>query len=129
MEKTHILVVDDEEDIRFLLRKILEKADYSVSEAENAQKALEKLFQDKFDLLLLDVMMPDIDGVELSRKIRENEKLKKIPIVMLTVMSATEDKEWGFDYGLCDAYVTKPIIKSMLLNTISWVLANAKKRG
>jgi len=127
MKKAHVLVVDDEEDIRFLLRRILEKANYGVSEAENAQKALKLLSENKFDLILLDVMMPDMDGVELSRKIREDEKLKNIPIIMLTVMSATEDKEWGFDYGLCNAYVTKPIIRNMLLNTIKWVLENAKK--
>jgi len=125
--KTNILVVDDEDDIRFLLKKILEKEGYGISEAESAKKALEKLSSEKVDLVLLDVMMPEMDGVELSRKMREDASLKKIPIIMLTVMGAVEDKEWGFDYGLCDAYVTKPIIRKMLLDTITWVLKNAKK--
>jgi len=78
--------------------------------------------------MLLDVMMPEIDGVELSRRIKEDERFKSMPIVMLTVMSAIEDREWGFDYGLCDAYLTKPIIKKELLTTIAWLLENAKRK-
>ena len=123
-----VLVVDDEADIRFLIRKILEKENYLVDEAEDAGEAWEKINREKYDLILLDVMMPEVDGVELSRKIKEDERFRDMPIIMLTVMSAVEDKEWGFDYGFCDAYLTKPIIKKELLETISWVLEKWKKK-
>ncbi len=104
MKKAKILVVDDDARIRNLLRLYLEKADFCVSEAENGLDALLQLQQDKPDLIVLDIMMPVLDGLEACRQIR---KLDTTPILLLTARTEADDKLLAFESG-ADDYVEKP---------------------
>ena len=104
-----ILIADDEKEISELLRLYLEKDGNSVFAAENGADALQILNSQKIDCAVLDVMMPEINGFELVKKIRsiENENLSAIPILMLTARVASSDKILGLDLG-ADDYITKP---------------------
>ena len=113
-----ILVVDDDRDIRNILRDILSSSGYQVSEAENGEKALTLLEYESFDLDLLDVMMPDMDGWSVLREIRN---LEYIPVIMLTARNLENDEVFGFELG-ADEYITKPFRKAILLARINAVL-------
>ena len=104
MEKQKILVVDDDGRIRNLLKIYLEKAGFQVSEAENGLEALLALQNSQPNLIVLDIMMPVLDGMETCRQIR---KLTTTPILLLTARTEVDDKLLGFDCG-ADDYVEKP---------------------
>ena len=104
MEKQKILVVDDDGRIRNLLEIYLEKAGFQVSEAENGLEALLALQNSQPNLIVLDIMMPVLDGMETCRQIR---KLATTPILLLTARTEVDDKLLGFDCG-ADDYVEKP---------------------
>ena len=104
MEKQKILLVDDDGRIRNLLKIYLEKAGFQVSEAENGLEALLSLQNSQPDLIVLDIMMPVLDGMETCRQIR---KLATTPILLLTARTEVDDKLLGFDCG-ADDYVEKP---------------------
>jgi len=104
MQKIHVLVVDDEWNMRNLLKIYLAKNGLRVTEASSGNEALEYIGQTPFDIILLDVMMPDMDGWEVCKKIRET---KQTPILMLTARTETKDKVLGFHAG-ADDYVVKP---------------------
>jgi DNA-binding response OmpR family regulator len=91
MAQKNILVVEDEKDIRMLIARSLDEKKFRVIQAESGAKALKFLENEQPDLILLDVMMPDIDGFELCQKIKDQPKLQKIPVVFLTVRNADED--------------------------------------
>ncbi len=99
-----ILVVDDEERIRRLLRMYLEREDYMIEEAENGEEALIKATSEDFDLILLDLMMPGIDGIEVCKQLREK---KATPIIMLTAKGEEANRVQGFEVGT-DDYIVKP---------------------
>lgn len=99
-----ILVVDDEADIRNLVSHYLKKENFTTIEAANGEEALEKLAEEACDLAIVDVMMPVIDGYELTKDIRE---YYDIPIILLTAKDQIEDKEKGFISGT-DDYIVKP---------------------
>jgi diguanylate cyclase (GGDEF)-like protein len=103
-----ILVVDDHEDNIELLRARLEARGYEVTAAMDGQEALDSVAASPPDLILLDVMMPRIDGIEVARRIKGNSELPFIPIIMQTALETTEDKVEGLDAG-ADDYITKPI--------------------
>jgi diguanylate cyclase (GGDEF)-like protein len=105
---TRILVVDDHEDNVELLRARLEARGYEVDAAMDGQEALDRVRADPPDLMLLDVMMPRIDGIEVTRQIKGDSSLPFIPIIMQTALETTEDKVEGLDAG-ADDYITKPI--------------------
>jgi len=102
--KKHLLIVDDDERIRTLVKKYLEKNDYMISTAKNAEhsKKLMKIFQ--FDLLVIDVMMPGESGISLTKKIRKN---KTVPILLLTALSEVKERILGLESG-ADDYLVKP---------------------
>jgi len=104
MEKFHILVVDDEWNMRNLLRIYLTKNAFEVKEASSGHEALSFIAQHPFDVIILDVMMPDLDGWEVCTKIRET---KQTPILMLTARHETKDKVHGLTIG-ADDYLVKP---------------------
>lgn len=104
MEKQKILIVDDDARIRNLLKIYLEKAGFQVNEAENGLEALLSLQNSQPDLIVLDIMMPVLDGMETCRQIR---KLAIMPILFLTARTEVDDKLLGFDCG-ADDYVEKP---------------------
>lgn len=128
MGKPRILVVDDESGVRFILRRILGSAGYEVIEVASGEECLETLEKEKVDLVLMDIMMPRMDGWEATKKIKENPATKDIPVAMLTVRTEDEDKIKSFQKALADAHIEKPIIKEQLLGTIDWILKNAPKK-
>ena len=99
-----ILVVDDEERIRRLLKMYLEREEYIIDEAENGNVALSKALENEYDLILLDIMMPEKDGIEVCRELREK---KSTPIIMLTAKGEEVNRVQGFEVGT-DDYIVKP---------------------
>lgn len=122
MEKKRILVVEDEPDFRMALRMRLEANGYVILEAEDGLIGLAMAREQKPDLILLDVMMPKMEGYKVARLLKFDEKHRHIPIVMLTARSQQSDRETGFSIGV-DAYLTKPFETSELLETVSRLLA------
>jgi len=131
MIKKSILIVDDENDIRYVLKKFFSEHNYTVIEAENGEACLEKINQEQPNLILLDILMPGIDGWEVCRKIKEDESLAHIPVSMLSVLSDSEDVRKSLKYALADTHLSKPIDFSLLEETveklISEYLANPPK--
>ncbi|SMP61279.1 response regulator [Anoxynatronum buryatiense] len=123
MEKQpkNILVVDDEEHILELLKFNLEKAGYQVYMAENGQEALKLLEMHQMDLMVLDLMLPDLDGIEICKRIRASEKYGMLPIIMLTAKSEEIDRILGLELG-ADDYMTKPFSVKELVVRIKTVL-------
>lgn len=103
-----ILIVDDHEDNVELLKARLESWGYGTSSAIDGEQALQEVEQNPPDLILLDVMMPKIDGIEVARRVKSNADLPFIPIIMQTALDATENKVEGLEAG-ADDYITKPI--------------------
>ena len=122
MQNTKILLVDDEEKMRKVIRIYLEKEGYTVEEAENGKKVLEEINVEEFSLIVLDVMMPEIDGWTICREIR---KKASIPIIMLTARGEEYDKLFGFELGV-DDYVTKPFSPKELVARIKAVLKRSE---
>ena len=116
-EKKKILVVDDEPNILKLISFILKNNGYEVMEASNGSECLEMVREEKPDLIVLDVMMPKIDGFEVAKKIKSNSATRGIPILMLSSKAQFEDKMKGIDSGAMD-YVTKPFDKQELLEKV-----------
>ena len=109
-----ILIVDDKSNNLRLLSKLLANANYSVSIAQNGKIALEIANALNPDLILLDVMMPEIDGFEACRRLKSNPKTKDIPIIFMTALAETKNKVQGFRLGAVD-YVTKPVEEEELM--------------
>lgn len=118
----HILVADDDKNIRILLRAVLENAGYTVSLAENGRQALELLDKEHIDLVVLDVMMPELDGYEFTKAVRQSET--NIPIIMVSAKQLPADKNMGFMAGT-DDYITKPFDHEELLLRIKALLRRA----
>lgn len=122
-----ILVVDDERLIRNVIREYLENEKYEVFEAENGFDALRVLETNKVDLIILDIMMPRMDGFETLKEIR---KTKDTPVIMLSAMKEEEDKLNGFNLGV-DDYITKPFSPKELVARVKAHLkrANGKENA
>ncbi len=123
-----IMVVDDEPDIVFLVQKILKNEGYDVVGASGGEEALEMVKTEKPDLILLDVMMPGMDGWETCKRIKEDDETKDIMVAMLTVKSEDEDKIQSFDYAVADWHIAKPIDRNKFSKTIEWLLTSPLKR-
>lgn len=108
VESTRILIVDDHEDNVELLKARLESWGYATDTAVDGEEALAKVEGNPPDLILLDVMMPKIDGIEVARRVKRSNTLPFIPIIMQTALDATENKVEGLEAG-ADDYITKPI--------------------
>tara|TARA_B100001057_G_C22632169_1_gene864828 strand:- start:6 stop:683 length:678 start_codon:yes stop_codon:yes gene_type:complete len=121
--KTHILIVDDDNRIRDLLKEYLSENNYIISTSENAENAKIKLKQFKFDLIVLDVMMPGQNGYELTKEIRKNIN---IPIILLTAKSEVENRIKGLEIG-ADDYLSKPFEPKELLLRIKNIITKSKQ--
>ena len=121
--KNHILIVDDDDRIRNLLKDYLSENSYIVSSAGNAGEAKEKLEYFKFDIIILDVMMPGQDGYELTKEIK---KKIKIPIILLTAKGEVENRIKGLELG-ADDYIGKPFEPKELLLRINNIISKNKK--
>lgn len=112
-----VLVVDDDSMFRELVTEILTQAGYKVVAAEDGAKAWEKMQKTEVELAVLDLNMPNMDGLELTRKIRDDAHYKELPVLLLTVKALVEDQVSGFDHG-ADDYLTKPFDSKMLLTRV-----------
>ena len=124
MDNITILVVDDEERMRKLIKDFLNAKGYKILEAEDGEKALEifELNKEKIDLVILDVMMPKVDGWTVLRKIRQEAKT---PVIMLTARGEEQDELFGFELGV-DEYVSKPFSPRILVARIDAILKRIK---
>ena len=122
--KKIVLVIDDTPDNLFLVTNLLKDL-YTIKVANSGEKALKFLQETLFppDLILLDIMMPVLNGYDVLKKIKENKKLQNIPVVFLTAKSSVEDEKLGFDLGAND-YITKPISPPILLARVKTQLEN-----
>jgi len=114
MPRERILVVDDEEDILELVRFNLVKEGYQVTGALSGEEALRKARSEPFDLIVLDLMLPGIDGLEVTKKLKAHEKVRHIPIVMLTAKGEEADIVTGLELG-ADDYITKPFSPRVMI--------------
>lgn len=105
-DKFHILVVDDDKNTRLYLRAVLENAGYTVTTATDGEDALREMDRNHVDLIILDVMMPNMDGYTFTRTLRETQN--NLPILMISAKQLPVDKHKGFEAGT-DDYITKPI--------------------
>jgi diguanylate cyclase (GGDEF)-like protein len=125
LKKQRILIVDDEEHIRKIVKFQLEKAGYEVETAEDGLLALEAVDRCPPDLILLDLMMPNMDGYEVCKRLKSNYQTNHLPIIMVTAKSEMENKLQGFESGAND-YITKPFAITELLvrvkNVLQWSL-------
>jgi pilus assembly protein CpaE len=121
-----ILIVDDDIDTLKLVGLILQRQGYEVSVASSGAQALEMMNSEVPDLLLLDIMMPEMDGYEIAGQMRSEPKLAEVPIIMFTAKSQLDDKVAGFEAG-ADDYLTKPTQPRELLAHIKAVLARTSK--
>ena len=116
-----ILIVDDEPQVLRLLQLSLEQAGYQVTTAGNGQEALEHVANDRPDLVLLDSVMPLMDGTEVVRRLKGNTDTAQIPVVILTANDSPNDMEKSWQSGT-DLYLTKPILTAELLDYIHTIL-------
>jgi two-component system cell cycle response regulator len=103
-----ILIIEDNEANRLLASAVLERDGFSVEMAGNSQEALEMLVEQKPDLILMDVQLPGVDGLSLTRRLKEDERTAGIPVVALTALAMMGDKERTLEAG-CAGYISKPI--------------------
>jgi two-component system phosphate regulon response regulator PhoB len=121
MPKSHILVVDDEEDILELVRYNLEKAGFQVSCAENGSEALRMARAELPDLILLDLMLPGLDGLEVTSLLKNDSKTRHLPVIMLTAKGSEADVVRGLEAG-ADDYIPKPFSPKVLVARVNAVL-------
>ena len=120
--KAHILVVDDDDGIRELVKQFLNKNNYLVTTAKNSEDALDKVKVIKFDLIILDIMMPGKSGLEFTN---ENKKKLDTPIILLTAKGETSDRIEGLEIG-ADDYLSKPFEPKELILRINNILSKTK---
>src|SRR5690625_449849 len=121
----NILVVDDEERIRRLLRMYLEREDFTVEEADNGTDGLELALENDYDAILLDIMMPGMDGIEVCEKLREK---KTTPVIMLTAKGEESNRVQGFEVG-ADDYVVKPFSPREVVLRVKALLRRSSSQG
>ncbi|PJC46783.1 MAG: DNA-binding response regulator [Candidatus Omnitrophica bacterium CG_4_9_14_0_2_um_filter_43_12] len=124
-QKQTILVVDDEKELAALVSLHMKMAGFEVLTAANGEKALELSREEKPDLIILDLMLPKIDGWQVCEQLRQDAVTKDIPVIMLTARTQIEDKLKGFEAG-ADDYVTKPFSPRELVARVKRVLARAE---
>ncbi|MBR1529829.1 MAG: response regulator transcription factor [Oscillospiraceae bacterium] len=117
-----LLIVDDEVNIRAVVREYAEFEEYDVDEAENGMEAVEKCKKNHYDLIIMDVMMPKLDGYSASKEIKKH---KNVPIIMLSARGEEYDKLFGFEIGV-DDYVVKPFSPKELMARVKAVLMRSK---
>jgi two-component system phosphate regulon response regulator PhoB len=125
MNKNKILVVDDEEDILELIKYNLELENYEVISASSGEECLKKVTEYKLDLIVLDLMLPGISGLEVCKKLKIESETLDIPIIMLTAKSTESDIVLGLELG-ADDYITKPFSPKVLTARIKSVLRRSK---
>ena len=128
MHKKNILIVDDEPDLVQLVSYNLKKEGFAVSSASDGEDALQKIRKTEFNLVLLDLMLPGIQGMEVCRILRNNPKTEHIPVIMLTARGEEADKIRGLETG-ADDYMTKPFSPKELIARVNAVLRRTGERA
>jgi two-component system phosphate regulon response regulator PhoB len=128
MTARRILVVEDEKAVRDMIAFGLRRAGYDVHEAEDCREARARMVDVRPDLMLVDWMLPDMSGLELTRSLKRSRDTEEIPVIMLTARSAESDKVGGLEGG-ADDYITKPFSPRELLARIQAVLRRAQPAG
>lgn len=121
MQKKRILIVEDEESLLKLETILLTVKGYEVAGALTGNDALNKIAENRFDLILLDIMLPDIDGFEVCTRVKKNPQTAAIPVVMLTAKKSPDDQERGVACG-ASAYLMKPFKSAMIIEVIEKLL-------
>jgi DNA-binding response OmpR family regulator len=117
-----ILLVDDDELVLIALRELLQSENYEVQIFSRGSEVLKKLDEEKFDLLILDIVMPEMNGFELCKMIRKKNNYEEKPILFLTAMNQEEDKKRGLEAG-ATLFISKPVLPQRLLATIADIIA------
>ena len=129
--KGRVLVVDDEPDIVSVIREYLEREGYETLTAYDGKEAVKMALENKPDVITLDLMMPEMDGFEVIERLKEDERTKDIPIIIISVISAMKDKKKTFRLGVAD-YITKPLTSKRLALSIDeiqrWINGDKKSR-
>ncbi len=121
IETKHILCIEDEPEMIDLIRLILSRRGFEVIGAAGGKEGLEKVRQQLPDLILLDLMMPDMDGWEVYQQIKADEKTKDIPVIVVTAKAQSIDKVLGLHIAKVDDYIAKPFSPQDLLNSVDKV--------
>ncbi len=122
MAKKRILCVEDHPEMIELVQLILGRRGYEVVGAVGGREGIEAMVEDPPDLLLLDLMMPDVDGWEVFRQIRAKEALKDVPVVIITAKAQTIDRVLGLEIAGVDDYITKPFGPRELVDSVERIL-------
>ena len=120
----HVLLAEDEPNIVTSLEFLLERAGFAVSVESNGAEALRRARADRPDLLILDVMLPDLDGIEILRRLREDKNTEKLPVIMLTAKGASETQETALAAG-ADVFITKPFANADVIAASERLTADA----
>lgn len=128
MGQRHVLVVDDDPLILEVLRTVLDLEEFRVTTATDGETGLRLLAEDPPDVVVCDVMMPGLDGLEVCRRIKADPSTAQLPVVLLTARDRTEDQTAGEEAG-CDAYLTKPFSPLYLIDVISEVRGGQTRPG
>ncbi len=126
MKKSRILIVEDEESLLKLESILLTSRGYQVRGVTNGETALREIAENRPDLVLLDIMMPGLDGFEVCRQIKDNPSTCSIPVVMLTAKKNIQDQAKGIEVG-ADAYLTKPFKSVRIMEVIEALLSGEKR--
>jgi len=116
-----ILIVDDEKDISYLTKRMLEQEGYRVMLAESGSEGIKKAVEDKPDAILLDIRLPDANGWDVCRELKELKETRNIPIAMFSVKTKKEE-ELDFEHCGCCAYIEKPFTRDELINGVKSLL-------
>jgi DNA-binding response OmpR family regulator len=122
VKKRTILIVDDEVNLVQMVTDILEAEDFKVLPAYNADECFATLKKQKVDLILLDLMMPKVDGWMVHRELKESKAWKNIPVIILTAKTDALDKNIGLEIAKVSGYLTKPFVPQDLVNKINEIL-------
>jgi CheY-like chemotaxis protein len=123
--KERILVVDDNVDSVTIMRSILESRGFEVFTAASGAEALEHVKKERLDLVLLDVMMPEMSGLEVLQHIKDNAMTGRLPVILVTAKTHDDDVLSGYQYG-ADYYITKPFTAKQLLYGVNLVLGKGE---
>lgn len=126
--RQRILVVEDEPDIRELVRYNLEQGGFEVVESDDGERALQLVDELRPSLMILDLMLPNADGLDICKMVRQRTRSSRLPIVMLTARAAEVDRVLGLEFG-ADDYITKPFSPRELLARVKAVLRRAEAGG
>lgn len=120
-QKATVLIVDDDPDYLAILRGLLEKRGFRVQAAHSGHQALEQLALESPDVVLLDVVMPDMSGLEVLQRIRETPSMANLPVILVSAKAGGDDMLTGYQYG-ADYYITKPCTPKQLVYGVNLVL-------